>query len=135
MDRRRALVVAAGLPLTVVSSATACSAAENGMIPEVPTITVKELSEGLRKDGFQHRYLARQIRFECVCVPLKGALDKAEIPYCLIDGLEKSPMPKARLYNGNVELKKGMRLSVHGLIVHQDYGVWSIWVYSASELS
>jgi hypothetical protein len=63
-------------------------------------------------------------------------IDKLESMYFEIDGLKMFPW--ARLFNlaeaHASALAAGTILDVHGLILEQNYGVWSIWVYSAEPL-
>ena len=136
MDRRNAVFAAVGTLAIAnrMASASVDEKQDGRLFSGVPSFTVERLSAELRKNGNQHRFLAHQMEFRCTCKPFKGALDEREIMYFEIEGL--SIAPKARLFHLlpdlESQLKLGVRLDVHGLILEQNYGVWSIWVYSAA---
>lgn len=139
MDRRNAMLTAIG---TLAVANHALGAAEDRkpddrLFKGVASLTVSEFNEKVQTEGDQKHFLARQICFRCTCKPFKGELDKKSITYVEIEGLEPS-FRKARLFNliedFESELVAGSRLDVHGLILEQNYGVWWIWVYSASPL-
>lgn len=139
MDRRNAMLTAIG---TLAVANQALSAAENRkpddrLFKGVVSLTVAELNEKVQIERDLKRFFAHQICFLCTCKPFKGELDKKTLTYVEIDGLEHS-FSKARLFNltegFESTLVAGSRLDVHGLILEQNYGVWWIWVYSASPL-
>ena len=135
MNRRNAMVTAVGL--LAISQGTLAAAEDEKpdarLYEGVPSMTVQEFSEGLLKEGYQHRFLAQQLCFQCTFKPFKGEFDQHTINYCQIDGLARFPL--ALLFNlvDGIEsqIVAGLKLDVHGLILEQCYGVWRIWVYSA----
>lgn len=102
----------------------------------MPYLTVDEFSDALEREGYQHRFLGHQLLFQCRCNRHRGELDEKDVMYARIEGLKK--LPSANLVNLDDDLVSRLTdetmLDVHGLLLEQNYGVWSIWVYSAKIL-
>ncbi len=96
-----------------------------GRAKGAPTITVEKLAEELRTEGFQWRFVGRQITFTAT------AIEGGANPRLRIDGLKKDSFDTAVLHNArpDIQLKPGEKVRVTGLIVDQWYAVWQIWRY------
>ncbi len=99
--------------------------AKKGSRDEVPTITVEDLVSGLRKEGFQRKFIGHQIEFTAIV--LRGGAQ----PRIRIEGMERDRFDTAVIHHAPPEnrLKSGDKVQVRGLIVDQWYGVWQIWKY------
>jgi hypothetical protein len=114
----------------VALGASTCPASEPGPkeksgLKGVPTVTVEELAAAIRKEGFQWRFIGRQITFTGVVVTAGAA------PHVRVDGMDKDKLDTAALHNSAADngLKPGDKVQVRGLIVDQWYGVWQVWKY------
>jgi hypothetical protein len=88
-----------------------------------PPITVAELAAGLRKEGFQWKFVGREITFEAT------VLEPGPTPKVRITGLDEGRVDTAVLHNvpADNRLKAGDAVRVTGLIADQWYGVWQVW--------
>src|SRR4051812_3121721 len=94
----------------------------------VPVTTVEELVTTLRKEGFQWRFIGRQIDFKGTVISESPNLRVR------IAGMDKDRLDTAWLHLTSVEnsVKKGQQVEVRGLLIDQHYGVWRVWVYTWS---
>jgi hypothetical protein len=92
----------------------------------VPKTTVEELVVSLRKEGFQWRFVGRQITFTATVVAAGAA------PRVKIADMDEGKLDTAVIHNALADnhLKAGEKVQVHGLIVDQWYGVWQVWKYT-----
>jgi hypothetical protein len=94
----------------------------------VPMTTVEELVASLRKEGFQWKFIGRQIDFRGT------VLSAGPVPRVRIAGMDKDKLDTAWLHTTNTDnsVKVGQQLQIRGLIVDQHYGVWRVWKYTCS---
>jgi hypothetical protein len=93
-------------------------------------ITVEELAKRLREEGFQWKFVGRQITFTAT------VLTPGAAPRVRIEGMDKGKLDRAILHHvaADNHLKPGDKVRVTGLIVDQGYGIWQIWRYSLTAL-
>jgi hypothetical protein len=124
MDRRDVL---ASLGLGALAAPTTAEPRreERARLKGVPVVTVEELAAAIRKEGFQGRFIGRQITFMAV------VLTAGTAPRVRIEGMDPGKLDTAALHHGGSEtsVQVGQRLKVRGLIVDQWYGVWQVWQY------
>ncbi len=91
----------------------------------MPRISVEELVAEMRKEGFQWRYIGRQITFTAVVTTAGPALRVR------IEGMDngKAVLHPLRYENS---AKVGQKVKVRGLLTDQCYGVWQVWCYEIS---
>jgi len=128
MHRRDVLASLGAVALGAAGDAMAEAAPESSGLKGVPALTAAELDAALRKEGFQWRFIGRQIRFTATVVAA-GAT-----PRVRIEGMGSRLLNTAVLHHAPVDhhLKAGDRVQVRGLIVDQWYGVWQVWQYQLS---
>jgi hypothetical protein len=124
MNRRSALASLGAVALGGFAGSEAAAAAD-AQLQGVPAITVEELAQALRTEGFQWKFVGRQIAFRAT------VLDAGATPRVRIAGLDKDRFDTARLHNvaADNRLKAGDQVQVRGLIVDQWYAVWQVWKY------
>lgn len=104
--------------------------ASKSKFESIPSVTVKELAQGIREEGFQWKFLARQLVFTGTVV------EASPMIRIRIDGMDDGKLDHAALHQPGtrMELKAGERLEVRGLLVDQWYGVWQVWCYQVSRV-
>ena len=105
--------------------ASLCNAAETEKGRGLPATTAEDLAAAVRKEGFQWKFVGRNITFTGVVV------DEGTVPRVRIDGMEKDNLDSAAIHNApaNKSLATEDKVELHGLIVDQWYGVWQVWCY------
>jgi hypothetical protein len=125
MDRRNMLASLGLVTLAAFASADEPAPKAKSGLKGVPAITVEELAAAIRKEGFQWRFIGRQITFTGV------VLNAGEAPRVRIDGMDKDKLDTAVIHNtlADNRLQAGDRVRARALIVDQWYGVWQVWKY------
>lgn len=125
MNRRNVLASLGVATLGASLGPAAAPDPERAGLKGVPTTTVEELAGSIREEGFQWKFIGRQIAFTSTVITVGAA------PRVRIEGMDKDNFDTAVIHNApaNNRLKAGDMVQLRGLIVDQWYGVWQVWRY------